>query len=269
MFYLINLIIMKNIRNLLITGIIILVSNAFVLAQTSENKLNLLLVREDKVIPSKVSTYEAALADLQVALTSVNEKGIQYFCHMQDDFCFTHVIPVNSLEDIQNLKINKLVERLGKPELNLIYDEMNSAIESAKYYMIQYCPDLSYVPEGENWIGQGQYRKWSFYYFYPGTQEEVRKILSAWKGLYVKNNVERGYRVFEGFLGTEQPLFILTNWAEDPKDHEEKLNKTMEQLGDESVVLWTATMEYVREVKVIEGWFLPQYSYTLGQKFAE
>jgi hypothetical protein len=261
--------IMKNTRNLLFTALLILVPNAFVLAQPSTVSLNLFLVREDKVRPSMVSTYESALADLKVMLNSVNDLKTPYFCHIQDDFCFTHVIPVNSLEDVENLKIDRLVERLNRPELKLVYNDMCSAVESTRYYVIRYLPDLSYVPESQSWIDKMQYRKWSFYYFYPGTQDEVKKILAAWKDLYLRNGVARGFRVFEGYLGTEQPMLIFTNWAENPADHQEKLNQTMEKLGEEGSVLWMATMEYVRDVKIIEGWFLPQYSYTLGLKLAE
>jgi len=260
---------MKNIRNLLFTVIVSLVSNAFVLAQPSTANPNLFLVREDKVKPSMVSTYESALADLKLILDEVNDLKIPYFCHIQDDFCFTHVIPVNSIEDVENLKIDRLVERLNRPELFLVYDDLCSAVESTRYYMFKYDPDLSYVPESQSWIDKMQYRKWSFYYFYPGTQDEVRKILLAWRALYAKNNVARGFRVFEGYLGTEQPMLIFTNWAESPADHQEKLNQTMEKLGEEGSALWMATMEYVRDVRVVEGWFLPQYSYTLGLKLAE
>ena len=260
---------MKKIRNMLIIVILTLVSNSFVFAQLSESNLNLLLIREDNVIPSQTSIYEAALADLKAILISVNDKNINYFCHMQDDFNFTHIIPVKSLEDIDNLKIDRVVERLGKPELNLVYDEICSSIESTRYYMVKYCPDLSYIPQSENWLEKSQYRKWTFCYLYPGTQDEVKKILSAWKVLYAEKGVESGFRVFEGFMGTEQPLIILTNWAENPSKHQEKLNKAMEKLGNEGTALWLATMENVRELKVVEGWFLPQYSYTSGQGFAE
>ena len=260
---------MRNFRNVLIATLLALVSNSFVLAQSGESTIKLLLVREDKVIPSMASNYEAALADLKSILESVNDLKINYFCHMQDDFYFTHMIPVNSLEDIENLKFDRVVERLGKPELTLVYDELCNSIESSKYYLIKYHADLSYIPQSENWLEKSQYRKWTFYYLYPGTQDEVMKILSAWKGLYNTKEVLSGYRVFEGFLGIEQPVIILTNWAENPTNHQEKLTGAMEKLGNDGAALWTATMQYVREVKIIEGWFLPQYSYTRGLKLAE
>lgn len=260
---------MKTIVTILMTGIASIILNTILIAQSSESDWNMMLIRKDKVIPSLVSDYEAALMDLKDFLTDENVKDFQYFCHMQDDYCFTHVIPVNSCNDVEALKLGSLIERMNNPGLDLIHTDMNSTIESSRYYMLQYGPDLSYVPENENWIEGLPYRKWSFYYFYPGTEEAVREILLAWQGLYMKHDVASGFRVFEGYLGTEQPLFVFTNWAKDPKDHQEKLNQTMEKLGEESIVLWMALMEYVRKVDTVEGWFLPQYSYTKDQNLAK
>lgn len=260
---------MKNLKKVFIASLMLLMAQGFAFGQSSESDWNMMLVREDKVVPSLVSNYEAALMDLKEFLTEENVEDFQYFCHMQDDYHFTHVIPVNSCEDVESLKLISWVERMSNPEADLIYDEINGSIESSRYYMLQYNPYLSYVPESENWIEGLPYRKWSFYYFYPGTMDDVRALLSAWQNLYMKNNVASGFRVFEGYLGTEQPLFVFTNWAEDPQDHQKKLYQTMVSLGDESIVLYQALMQYVRKVETIEGWYLPQYSYTQNQKFAE
>jgi hypothetical protein len=260
---------MYNTNKLLIASLFIIASNVSIPAQTSESEWDMMLVREDKTIPSLVGNYEAGLMDLKEFLIEENIEDFQYFCHMQDDYSFTHVIPINSFEDLESLKLASWVARMENPKADLIYNDINTSIESSRYYLVKYLPALSYVPESENWIKSLPYRKWSFYYFYPGTADDVSALLAAWQGLYMKYDAPSGFRVFEGYLGTEQPLYIFTNWAEDPMDHHEKLNQTMEKLGEESVVLWLALMEYVKEVKTIEGWFLPQYSYTQDQTLAE
>lgn len=260
---------MKSNLKVFMTSLMLIMANSHVFAQSSESDWNMMLVREDKVIPSQVGNYEAALMDLKEFLKEENVDDFQYFCHMQDDYHFTHVIPVNSCEDVDYMKLASWVERMSNPEADLIYSDINGSIESSRYYMLQYNPFLSYVPESENWIEGLPFRKWSFYSFYPGTEDDVRELLSAWQNLYLKQNVASGFRVFEGYLGTEQPLFVFTNWAEDPQDHQEKLYQTMETLGDESIILFQALMQYVRKVETVEGWFLPQYSYTLNQNLME
>jgi hypothetical protein len=260
---------MKNLKALYFAGFFILLLNYTTIAQiSSESDLNLILLREDRVVPSLVGEYEAALIDLKEFLTANKEAEFQYFCHLQDDYTFTHAIPVVDCEDVEYYKFVSWIERMNHPELDLIYDVLNSCIESTKYSMIQYMPWLSYVPESENWIEGLPYRKWSFYYFYPGTEDDVRGILSSWQSLYLKNDIPTGFRVFEGYLGTEQPMFIFTNWAENPMDHMEKLHENMELLGPEGPILWNLTMQYVRKVETIEGWFLPQFSYIIDKEFA-
>lgn len=260
---------MKNLKILSFTGIFILLLNSISMAQvSSESELNKMLVRHDRVIPSLVGEYEAALIELKTFLAANNETEFQYFSHLQDDYTFTHVFPVNSCEDVEYMNFASWVERMNHPELELIYEIINSCIESTKYSMLQYMPGLSYVPESENWIEGLPYRKWNFYYFYPGTENEVYEILSAWQTLYMNNDIPTGFRVFEGFMGTEQPLFIFTNWAEDPMDHMGKLYENMELLGEDGTILWNLTMQYVRKVETIEGWFLPQFSYIIDKEFA-
>jgi len=105
------------------------------------------------------------------------------------------------------------------------------------------------------------YRKWNYYNFKTGKDEEVEAIPWSWKNLYEKKGVEMGFRVFPSFLGMEQPLYILATWAEDPLDYHTNLQKTSGLLGEEGAALWSKMMEYAEEVKVVEGWYLPQYSF--------
>ena len=47
------------------------------------------------------------------------------------------------------------------------------------------------------------------------------------------------------------------------------MNELSNLLGDDGATLWLKMMDYVRETKTVEGWFLPQYSFAPGMKFAE
>ena len=134
---------------------------------------------------------------------------------------------------------------------------------------MQYRPELSYVPEGDDWGEGSPYRKWSYYHFQPGSEEEVEQVLASWKQMYQAKGIKTGYRVFAGFLGIEQPTYLLTNWAEDPLDYHENLQQVSEQMGEEGAALWAKMMEYVREATTVEGWYLAQYSYAPDMKMAE
>jgi hypothetical protein len=62
-------------------------------------------------------------------------------------------------------------------------------------------------------------------------------------------------------VGIEQPVFILTTWAESPLDYQLNLQENINLLGEDGAVLWMAMMQLVRKVETVEGWYLPQYSF--------
>jgi hypothetical protein len=62
-------------------------------------------------------------------------------------------------------------------------------------------------------------------------------------------------------------MYILTTWAEDPLDYQNNLQAIMEKFNQEKaggLELWLKMMESAKEVETLEGWYLPQYSYTAG-----
>lgn len=248
---------------------ILFFQNSSVYSQESPDDLNLIVVREDRVNPSLSSEYELFLAQAKAYLEENKINNFNYFTLMQDNYMFRHVVPIKSLSEIDNTTHGNLSEKLNDPELDLILDLMNTSIISTKQIVLKYQPNLSYIPAGNSWSETGNYRKWGYYYFYPGTEDEIEKILKSWKQLYENKGAEMGFRVFTSILGEEKPLYIFTTWGENPLKYQENLNKISKQLGDEGVALWVKMMEYVRETKNVEGWFLPQYSHTPGIKYAE
>lgn len=248
--------------------IFLLFQSSSMIGQTSDEDWDLLLVREDNVIPSLTDEYEKSLADLRDILTEKDEKKYFYFTHLQDNYQFTHITPIKGLEELDKGIHNFVAKRLKDVELNLVLDYMNSNIDSYKYYVVQYQAELSYVPDGDDW-GNKSYRKWSYIQFIPGTEKDVEEIFSSWKHLYEEKGIETGFRIFSGFLGIEQPTYILTTWSSDPLNYHIELDKVSTALGEEGALLWSKMMDYALDITVVEGWYLPQYSYAPGKEMAK
>ena len=248
---------------------IILSQGTLAWGQVSDEKWDLMLIREDKVFPTMTDEYEMTLMDIKDYLSENKVKDFNYFTHMQDDYFFTRVMPIHRLSDLKN-GIHEYVEKKIKdPEFTLLTEYLNEAIASYRYYIVQYKRDLSFVPEGDNWAEGSPYRKWSYYYFQPGTEDEVESVLAAYKQLYSEKGAKMGFRVFKGFIGIEQPVYLLNTWAEDPLDYHQNLQEVSEILGEEGIALWSKMIGYAYEVDAVEGWYLPQYSVTSGLKMAE
>jgi hypothetical protein len=157
----------------------VLMAHAF--GQDMGENTNLLLIREDKVAPAMAEEYEMSLADLKNYLTENQVQGFNYFTHIQDNFEFTHVVPLKNLDGLNEGTREALIKRVNKPELSLIMDYFDLSLESYRHYIVQYKPELSYVPNTLQWDEGNTYRKWHYYHFYPGSEEEVEEILAAYK----------------------------------------------------------------------------------------
>ncbi|MGD9327569.1 MAG: hypothetical protein PVH48_01305 [Cyclobacteriaceae bacterium] len=256
----------KNLIIVFLIGFVIQSNSA--LSQLSDKEWDLMLIREDKVWPSMTDEYEMTLADLREFLSEKEVHSFHYFTHMQDDYRFTHVTPIQKFNDLSKGIHSFMSKEVNDPELDLIFNFLNESIESYRYYMVQYRPEYSYIAKGDDWGEGNPYRKWSYYYFHTGTEKEVEMILAAWKQLYQKKKINKGFRVFSGFLGVDQPLYILTTWAKDPSDYHANLENISGMLGENGIALWNKMMQHVRATETVEGWFLPQYSYAPGMKLA-
>jgi hypothetical protein len=233
-----------------------------VYSQPVSNNEHLLLIREDVVRPSMAETYELGLLDLAAFLEKNSEKKVNYLTHIQDNFHYTHISAISDLNDIDKVSLDKYVSgEEASEEFAFFWEIMNETLESRHTYVVRYDEENSYVPDGESWLEGMPYRKWNYYYFSPGTEEEVDKILAAWKYLYEKNDIESGYRIYRGVLGIEQPVVLFTSWAENPLAHHENLEANMQLLGEEGSALLLGMLENAARVETIEGYFVPEFSY--------
>ena len=259
---------MKSPRIIYIVITLILINTSVSLCQDTE-KMNIMVIREDLVAPASTNDYEMSLMGLKEFLLEKKIQDLNYFVHLRDDYIYTHVIPIDRLENLSNGLHSYIAKKINDPEFDIIIDYLNDATESYRYYITQYRPELSYVPNESDWGDNNTYRKWGYYYFEPGSEDEVENTLLAWKNLYGRKGVKMGFRVYSGLIGIEQSVYILSTWAESPLDYHQNLQEATELLGADGGSMWVKMMGSVKEVKVVEGWFLPQYSYTQGTTLAK
>lgn len=252
-----------------IAFILLLVQSSTLIGQVAEENWDLMLIREDKVYPSLTRDYEIGLTDLKTFLSNNKIKGFNYFTHLHDNYTYSHVTPIKELKDLDNGIYSYFSKNIKNKEFEDVLFYLDNTVESFKHYLIKYQPEISYVPKDENWTESMSYRKWHYFYFYPGIEILVDEILAAYKQLYSDKNIQMGFRVFTGFLGVEEPLYILTTWANTPLEFQQNLKTASGLLGEEGEYLWNSLMEYVRKTNTVEGYYLPQYSFTSGMKLAD
>lgn len=229
--------------------------------QLTDKDWKYLVMREDVVMPSNTATYEAALADVTNFFKTNNIQGVFYLTQLQDNYHYTHISALNNFEDLDEGLLAYVTDPSKKTELQLLMDNLNNNLETSKIVVVKYRPELSYTPDNNIWLEKAPYRRFNFFYFFPGMEKEIENVLTTWKTLYQQKGVENGFRVFTGMVGLDRPVYILTTWSADPLTYQQNLQDNMKKLGDEGAKVWISTMEMVRDVETIEGWYLPQYSY--------
>ncbi|NOQ97138.1 MAG: hypothetical protein GQ561_03160 [Calditrichae bacterium] len=252
---------MIKIKLMLSLFITLMLNANYLMAQSNASEWDYVIVREDIVIPSLTKEYEAALADLKLLLAEGKVMDYSYNSHLLDNYHFVHMTPLKKLEDIEKGGIEYVADKVNKDEFDLIWSDLAATTKTSWNYLLRYRSELSYTPESIYWGEMTPYRRWNYFYFSPGTEKDVEKLIMAWKTLYEQKNVNYGFRVFSGFIGVERPLYIFTSWAESPLDYQNNLAGAIELLGDKGAALWAETMNHVSDVETVEGWFLPQYSY--------
>lgn len=252
---------MRKIIFMLLVFLAFLPNATLLMAQSNASEWDYIYVREDIVKPSLTAAYEASLSDLKVVLTDGKVGDFSYYTHLQDNYHFVHITPLNSLKDIEKGMIKLLSGKVKMDEFNLVWADLTATLAASRNYVLQYHSELSYDPDNIYWGENTPYRRWNYLFLAPGFENNMEKLLKAWKTLYAQKKVTSGFRIFSGVVGVEHPLYIFTTWAEDPLDFQNDLAEATKLLGDEGAALWAETMTYVRDVETVEGWFLPQYSY--------
>lgn len=259
---------MKYLKFTLVAIVLLAMNSSCSFAQTEDSE-TIMVIKEDQVLPGLTDEYETSLASLNEYFTEKKTTDFAYFAHLQDDYTYTHVVPIDKLENLNNGLHAYVAKKINDPELDLILDYLDDATESSRYYVTSYRPELSYVPDKNDWGDNSTYRKWSYCHFESGSKKEVEKTLQLWKSMYEKKNANMGYRVYQGLIGIEESVYILATWAESPLEYHKMLEETSTLLGSDGASIWSKMMQDATAIKVVEGWYLPQYSYTQGKTLAK
>ena len=227
----------------------------------------LFAIHEDVVIPAKMHKYEKAAKGLSAALTKHNIKSMYYNVANTNDFIYLYVTPVSRLSDVEvmDTAFGELREKMGDEAFTKTMGRFSGCYDSHRNYLVRLRTDLSYNPEvGNNPEDGMNYRRWEFFHPLTGKEAEMRTVLEKWKELYNKHNIERGYRIYQGEMGTDMPLIVVVQSAKDANDITKYQQQVIETLGQEGEELWNETIAITRKVDIKTGRMRPDLSYTAG-----
>jgi hypothetical protein len=235
-----------------------------VFAQEETPQGQLMTIHEDVVIPSKVDKYEKAAKNLASVLAKNNIASLSYTAANSEDFVYIYITPVENLAGVENIGagFGELQKKMGKEAFQSTMSQFDDCYDSHRNYMVRMRPDLSYNPEYGSQISDGMnFRHWDFYYIHPGMEEKATEIAKEWKALYEKNMITEGYRLYFGALGTEMPLLIVAQSANNAVEFYTRSEAEMKTFGEAGQALLKKTWSVVRKFDHKDGSMRPDLSY--------
>ncbi|NWF88079.1 MAG: hypothetical protein HXY50_01315 [Ignavibacteriaceae bacterium] len=232
-------------------------------AQTELPNTQLLLMHEDNVIPYMSSKYESALKDF-VKMVSDAKIERMYNVIQTDIFKYTVIIQVTDFDGLAKYfgMSDEVVNKIGKDKFEKQMAKFDGCYDSHRNYLMILRNDLSYKPEyGLNPDEGLNYRHLDYFYVVPGKEDEMLELIKEYKKLYEAKNIEEGFRVYTGSVGTELGLFLFVQPAKNRIDFATLSDKQEKILGEEEQKLFEKAVSITQKFEHHDGQMRPDLSY--------
>jgi hypothetical protein len=222
-------------------------------------------VYQERVKPAMTQEYEAATKDLIALFESGGEAtaslGWTTISSMENGYYY--VMPIESFGGLDEAfgEWMTAVQAVGMDAFREVDSRTRAAMNYAEASVIALRPDLSYLPETVALDPEKPYRKYWWWYLTPGMEDDFEAVAKEFVELYAANNIETGWRIYQGMLGGEMPMYLVVDRAESPYDYAARDKEVMEILGDEAQALGMKAVKTARRIEESDGWFRPDLSF--------
>ncbi len=257
---------MKSGLYLLLTFLFITFSIIPVIAQEESDDSPLFLIHEDRVFPHKIDQYEKAIANFRDLLRNNNVDEMSFTVVQTTYFNFSAVIPVNDYNGLANhfAMSDEMVKKVGMENFQNALAQFEGCYNSHKNYLLKMRKDLSHKAtygldpdEGLN------YRHFDYFYIIPGKEQEAVEVFKEWKAIYEKHNIEWGYRIYEGELGLDSPMFMMVKPFKDRPDWVNKAEEIGNILGDDQTMIQGKITDLMIKFEHYNGRMRPDLAHTI------
>ncbi len=242
---------------------VLLVTFAQSPAQEKLPDKEMFLFHEDNIFPYMQEKYEKASKDFADMMKEANVDG-SYRLIQIDYFTYNYIIPVKDFEGLSKYMgmRSETMEKIGKEKMETTMSQFDGCYASHKNFLMTLRNDLSYKPKyGLNSDDGINYRHIDYLYIIPGKEAEAEQLAKDYKALYESKNIEEGYRVYMGGLGTDMPMISFVQPAKGRVDWAMLSDRQDQQLGDEGTKLLNKFMAITQKFEHKNGMMRPDLGY--------
>lgn len=230
--------------------------------QAPEERYQLILVVDEVVKPSMHQQYYEA-AKKYIAF--VKDQGFPYHINIYwtgDNHVYWNM-PIKNYAEIDKIMemSNKMMEK-SPDRYKAVVNAFKGTYESTR--MCVYALDYKYSMFAEEETmesGEDNFIFFDFYYFEPGTETELNKLLDDWKTFLADKKIVQSWEFFWGVMGTDNPVLVMAASAKDQIEFWEKNAKMWEVLGKEANTYVQRMMKYVKKQEQKTAWYQKELSY--------
>jgi len=222
------------------------------------------MVHEDVVFPYMQDKYEKAAKDFVQMLIDANVEGSSR-AFQTEYFTYSTIISVKDFEGLAKYMEmrREMMDKIGEEKMGKVMGQFDGCYASHKNYLITLRNDLSYKPTyGLNADEGFNFRHFDYINVIPGKEDEMNDILKEYKALYESKNIEEGYRVYFGGIGTDMPYIIFVQPAKGRVDWATLSDRQDEQLGEEGSKLLNRMMAITQKFEHKDGMMRPDLYYS-------
>jgi hypothetical protein len=247
---------MKTLKQLIsLAAMIFLIPMGSIAQDMSKNQS--FWVHEDVVKPGMVAEYEATCKELIGHLKEHKIQEANFIVTNTADSRYLYVGPIDNMADLDNSIFTTLAEKMGKANMDALFNRMDKCYDVEQDYVITLDNDLSYQPGGINQTPEGEnYRKFHYLYVTPANRAVVKEKMKAVKDMFASKGSKIYYRVYKSGFGTRGEFYMVAVAAKDEVDYAQKAKANEVLLGEDGkMIMWDmfsnllSYEEYVGEMR--------------------
>ena len=233
-------------------------------AQEKVPDREMFLFHEDVIFPYMQEKYEKASKDFTEMMKEANVEG-SYRLIQLEHFTYNYITPVKDYDGLSKYMgmRTETMDKIGKDKVDETMSGFDGCYASHKNFLMTLRNDLSYKPAYGLSSDEGlNFRHVDYLNLIPGKEDEAEELLKEYKALYGSKNIEEGYRVYFGGLGTDMPLVIFVQPAKGRTDWSTLSDRQDEQLGEEGSKLLDKFMAITQKFEHKNGVMRPDLGYS-------
>jgi hypothetical protein len=249
---------MKTVKQIIRTATLLLIATNTINAQDQ-----MYFIHSDYVKPSMQSEYIQVSKELVAACKKHNIQNADWMCNRSDEGVYYSIAPIKNLAELDIDTFLPLAEKMGKENLDAIWDRFNKCYDRHNSYILTLKKDLSFMPNGITLQTEGEnYRKHHYFYITPANTKIVSEKIKAITTLYTKKNSKVHYRIYQSGFGTVEDYFLVSISAKNEEEYAKRAEENRILLGDEGKTLLNDLYKNIKRYDVKTAMMQNDLGYT-------